>query len=58
MLRRVTGEFVTEFILSWDQITQTSGLSFMMDVLHGRQQMGSAVSLRNRDGQSETPAPE
>ena len=40
------------------QIIQTSGLSFMMDVPHARQQMGSAVGVRHRAGQSETPAPE
>jgi hypothetical protein len=31
---------------------------FMMDVPDGRQQMGSSVGLRQRLGQSETPAPE
>jgi hypothetical protein len=31
---------------------------FMMDVPHARQQMGSAVGIRHRVGQSETPAPE
>jgi hypothetical protein len=31
---------------------------FMMDVPHARQQMGSAVGVRHRAGQSETPAPE
>src|ERR1700730_18301233 len=30
---------------------------FMMDVPHDRQQMGSPVGVRHRDGQSETPAP-
>jgi eukaryotic-like serine/threonine-protein kinase len=43
---------------SCGQIIQTSRLSFMMDVPHARQQMGSAVSVRHRAGQSETPAPE
>jgi erythromycin esterase-like protein len=31
---------------------------FMMDVPHAREQIGSAVGLRHRAGQSETPAPE
>ena len=31
---------------------------FMMDVPHAREQMGSAVGVRHRPGQSETPAPE
>jgi hypothetical protein len=31
---------------------------FMMDVPHARQQLGSAVGVRHRAGQSETPAPE
>jgi hypothetical protein len=44
--------------ISCGQIIQTSGLSFMMDVSHARQQMGSAVGVRHRVGQSKTPAPE
>jgi hypothetical protein len=34
------------------------GSEFMMDVPHAREQSGSAVGVRHRAGQSETPAPE
>jgi hypothetical protein len=37
---------------------QAGGGEFMMDLPHARQQMGSALGVRHRLGQSETPAAE
>jgi ABC-type sugar transport system substrate-binding protein len=39
------------------QNIHVTGLEFMMDVPHAREQMGSSVGVRHRAGQSETPAP-
>ena len=41
----------------WSKYSR-EGSEFMMDVPHAREQMCSAVGVRHRAGQSETPAPE